>query len=172
MIVADRLGKMRYLIPCNDTVDTKATGQLYLHHVWKHRGLPKRNVCNRGIQFTVDFWQALSGYLEIENNYSTAYHPHIDGQSERFNAVMEQYLRAYVNYQQDNWVTYLPIVEFAANNQFSETIKATLFVPNYGFHSHFTIELNPKIQKKQNFDMTATAAKLSEIHNWLNAEMT
>ena len=107
---------MRHLIPCNDTVDAKATAQLYLRHIWKHHGLPKRILCDRGTQFTADFWQALSGYLENENYYSTAYHPKTDGQYERFNAVMEQYLRAYVNYQQDNWVTYLPMVEFAANN--------------------------------------------------------
>ena len=119
MMVADRLGKMRHIIPCNDTVDAKAMAQLYLRHVWKHHRFPKRIVCDRGTQFKADLWQALSGYLEIENNYSTAYHPQTDGQSERFNAVMEQNLRAYINYQQDNWVTYLPMVELVANNQFS-----------------------------------------------------
>ena len=56
---------------------------------------------------------------------------------------MEQYLRAYVNYQQNNWVTYLAIAEFAANNQFSKTINATLFMANYGFHPYFTVELHP-----------------------------
>ena len=64
------------------------------------------------------------------------------------------------------------MAEFAPNNQFSETIKATPFMANYGFHPRFTIKLNPKTQKKQNFDATATAAKLSEIQDWLKAEMT
>ena len=143
MIVADRLGKLRHLIPCRDTVDAKATALLYLRHVWKYHGLPKRIVSDMGTEFTADFWQALSYHLEIENHYSIAYHPQTYGQSERFNAVMEQYLRAYVNYQQDNWVTYLPIDKFAANIQFSETIQATPFMANYGFHPGFTIELNP-----------------------------
>ena len=164
-MVADRLGKMRHLIPCNDTIDEKAMAQLYLRHVYKHHRIPKRIVYYRGTQFTADFWQALSGYLEIENHYSIAYHHQTDGQSERFNAVMEQYLRDYINYQQDNWVTYLPMAEFATNNQFSETIKATPLMENYGFHPRFTIELNPKTQKKQNFDATATAAKLLEIQD-------
>ena len=106
MIVVDRLGKLRHLIPCRDTIDAKDTAQLYLRHVWKHHGLPKRIVSDKGTHFTADFWQALCGFLEIENHYSTAYHPQTDGQSERLNAVMEQYLRVYVNYQQDNWVTY------------------------------------------------------------------
>ena len=61
---------------------------------------------------------------------------------------MEQYLQAYTNYQQDNWVTYLPIGEFAANNQFSETIKATPLIANDVFHASFTIERNPQVTKK------------------------
>ena len=64
------------------------------------------------------------------------------------------------------------MVEFAANNQFSEKIKASPFMVNYGFHPWFTIELNPALQKKQHFDATATAQKLSEIQDWLKAEMT
>ena len=171
-MVADRLGKMRHLIPSNDTVDAKATAQLYLRHVWKHHGLPKRIVSDRGKQFTADFWQALNGFLEIGNHYSTAYHPQTDGQSERFNAVMEQYLQAYVYYKQDNWVTYLPMAEFAVNNQFSETIKATPFMANYGFLPRFTIDLQPQATSKVIFDATATAARLSEIQDWLKAEIT
>ena len=43
---------------------------------------------------------------------------------------------------------------------------------NYGFHPRFTIELNPALQKKLHFDATATAQKLSEIQDWLKAEIT
>ena len=85
---------------------------------------------------------------------------------------MEQYLRAYVNYQQDNLFTYLAMAEFVANNQFSETIKATTFMANYGFHPRFTVELHPQTQKKQNTASTSIATKLEEIHKWLKAEIT
>ena len=50
-IVADRLGKLRHLIPFNNPVVAKATAQLYLRHVWKHYGLPRRIVSNRGTQY-------------------------------------------------------------------------------------------------------------------------
>ena len=63
------------------------------------------------------------------------------------------------------------MAEFAANNQFSETIKTTPFKANYGFHPRFTIELNPLSPRKQHIDDKATAAKLHEIHEWLKAEM-
>ena len=85
---------------------------------------------------------------------------------------MEQYLRANVNYQQDNWVTYLAMAEFAANNQFSETFKATPFMANYGFHPRFIVELHSQIQKKQNTEAKSMATKLAEIQEWLKSEMT
>ena len=77
---------------------------------------------------------------------------------------MEQYLREFVNYQQDNWVQYLPIAECAANNQFSETIKTTPFMANYAYHLRFTIELNQLSRKKQYMNTTSTGERLHEIN--------
>lgn len=56
---------------------------------------------------------------------------------------MEQYLRAFVNYQQDNWVSLLATYEFAANNQFSESLKTSPFLANYGWHPQFVDALAP-----------------------------
>jgi hypothetical protein len=58
---------------------------------------------------------------------SMAFHPQTDGQTERINAGMEQYLRVFVNHQQDDWVQWLPLAEFAANNGVSESMKCTPF---------------------------------------------
>src|SRR5205807_7582610 len=56
----------------------------------------------------------------IERRLSTAVHPQTDGQTERTNGILEQYLRAYINYQQDDWTDYLPFAEFAYNNRSEE----------------------------------------------------
>jgi hypothetical protein len=53
---------------------------------------------------------------------------------------MEQYLRAYVNYQQDNWAQYLPLAEFTANNHVSETTGLLPFFMNYGMHPKLNFE--------------------------------
>jgi hypothetical protein len=58
---------------------------------------------------------------------STAFHPKTDGQTEQMNAGVEQYLRVYVNHQQDNCVQWLPLADFAANNGVSESTKCTPF---------------------------------------------
>jgi len=64
---------------------------------------------------------------------STAFHPESDGQTERVNQTLEQYLRSYCTYQQDDWVSLLPFVEHAYNTSTSESTKACPFEINYGF---------------------------------------
>jgi hypothetical protein len=62
-----------------------------------------------------------------------AFHPQMDGQTERMKAVMEQYLQDHVNYLQDDWAEWLPLAEFTANNQPSETTGSSPFFTNKGF---------------------------------------
>ena len=71
---------------------------------------------------------------------STTYHPETDGQTKRVNQDVERYLRSYVTYLQDDWVDWLPMAEFAQNNSQSESIKATPFFANYGFHPRLGFE--------------------------------
>ncbi len=63
-----------------------------------------------------------------------AYHPWTDGQSERTNQWLEQYLRFWVNERQDNWHAYLPLAEFAHNNWPNETTGESPFFVLYGFN--------------------------------------
>ena len=55
-------------------------------------------------------------YWRWISNYFLTFHPQTDGQTERVNQVLEQYLQCSINYQQDDWTEYLPLVEFAYNN--------------------------------------------------------
>jgi hypothetical protein len=64
--------------------------------------MPSRS--NRGSEFTSKFWRSLAGLLDIKMDYSTAYHPETDGQTERTNQTLEQHLRIYGTYNQDDWV--------------------------------------------------------------------
>ena len=61
--------------------------------------------------------------LGIERQLSPAFHPQKDGQTERTNVILEQYLRAYIHYQQDDWSELLAIAEFAYNNGYQETSR-------------------------------------------------
>ena len=139
-VVVDRLTKMRHLMPCKGSCDAEGTARLFLQYVWKIHGLPTTIVSDRGPQFVSQFWKHLNEQLQIRGLLSTAVHPQTDGQTERFNAVLEQYLRSYVSYLQDDWALWLPLAEFAANSWKSETTGMSPFFANYGFHPRLGFE--------------------------------
>ena len=76
----------------------------------------------------------MEAHYGIERRLSTAFYQKTDRQTEPTNGILEQYLRAYINYQQDNWKELLPLAEFAYNNGYQETIKTTPFYANYGIN--------------------------------------
>jgi hypothetical protein len=171
MVVVDRLTKMRHLLPCNTTVNSEDVAQLYLRNIWKLHGLPTHVTSDRGTQFTAKFWRALCKHLDIEARMSTAFHPETDGQTERLNAVMEQYLRGYVSYQQDDWVKWLPMAEFSANNQVSASTKATPFFANYGFHPRFTVTIKSLDKTPPSLNAKDFASKMKELHEHLRSNI-
>lgn len=133
-VVVDRLSKKFHEIPCDTTIDAESLAKLFVANVWKLHGLPDTIVSDRGALFVSKFWAALCKRLKIQSLLSTAYHPETHGQTERTNAVMEQYLRCFVNYAQDDWPEWTPMSEFAGNNVVSSTARVSPFLANYGFH--------------------------------------
>jgi hypothetical protein len=75
--------------------------------------------------------------------HSSAYHFETNDQIEKINAILKQYLRAYMNFRQNNWVNWLPLAEFALNNAISETTGFFFFFANYGFNPKLGFEPRP-----------------------------
>jgi len=168
-VVVDRLTKMRHFVPCRTTVTIPELAELFIAHIFRAHGLPDNIILDRGPQFASEFWKMLCRSLRIQSRLSTAFHPETDGQTERVNATMEQYLRAYVSYQQDDWSRWLPLAEFALNNQESETTQTTPFYASYGFHPRRLPEDVPIVDS--NASSNALATRISEIHELVKAEM-
>jgi hypothetical protein len=80
------------------------------------------------------FWTDIMKAQGMTRNLSSAFHPEMDGQMEGVNAIIEQYLSAYCDYQPDTWMQLLPIAEFCYNHTQSETTMVTPFYANYGYH--------------------------------------
>jgi len=137
LVVIDQLTKMPHCLPCSKGLDAPQFANLFMKEVVMLYGLPHDIITNRGTLFTTDLWKETTGKLGIERGLSTAFHPQPDGQSERTNAMLEQYLRAYINYQQDDWCGYVPLAEFAYNNGYQEAIKNTPFFANYGINPEY-----------------------------------
>src|SRR6266436_9620412 len=71
-------------------------------------------------------------------HFTLGYHLEGDGQTECANQVLEQYLRVYTNYQQDDWATLLPMAKFAYNNAMNTTTGVSPFFANKGYHPEIT----------------------------------
>src|SRR6266481_6093042 len=84
------------------------------------------------MQFMSKFVCRLSQVLGIRVAASTAYHPQTDGQTERVNQEVEQFLQLFVNQQQDDWYEWVSIAEFAYNDQIHASTRSSLFVLDTG----------------------------------------
>ena len=144
LVITEKLTKYSYFLPYKSTSTAKDLAYSFIRTVISQHGLPEIIISDRDKLFKSNFWQSLMDQLGSKNKMSTAFHPQTDGQTERTNQTIEQYLRCYVNYRQDNWVSLLPIAQFAYNNRKSTTGE-TPFFANYGFHPRITE--TPKNQK-------------------------
>ena len=103
-----------------------------MKEVWKLHGLPRSVRSDRGPQFVTDFTHKLYRLLGIKLTTSTAYHLQMDGQTERVNQEMEQFLHLFVNERQDDWDELLPLGEFAYNNHVHSLMQQTPFMVDTG----------------------------------------
>lgn len=101
--------------------------QLYVSYVYRYRGAPQTIVSDRGPQFISDFWNEFCRILGIQLKLSTAFHPQTDGQTEVMNQYLDQRLRPFVSYYQDNWSELLPIMDYAQLTMPHESIGMSPF---------------------------------------------
>jgi hypothetical protein len=85
------------------------------------------------------FWSLLLNCLNIKSALSTAYHPQTDGKTERMNQVLEDYLRHFCSYYQDNWDKWSNMAEFSINNLDLGSLRVSPFFFSYGYHPRFNI---------------------------------
>jgi hypothetical protein len=171
LVVVDRLSKMAHFTPTTTSVTAKELAALIYDNLFRLHGLPEEFISDRDKLFTSGFWKELMRILSIKTNLSTAFHPQTDGQTERVNAQVEQYLRAYCNYQQDNWVELLSMAEFSFNSSKNETIGVTPFFANYGYHPRYDLVLDPGRIAPSSEELQDYAAKLSDLQDFLKSEM-
>jgi transposase InsO family protein len=112
MVVVDRLGKRTISIPCSKTINAKETARLFIHYIYRIYGPPDTIVSDCGPQFVSVFWKEFTRILGIKLKLSTAYHPQTDGQTEITNQYLDQRLRPFVSYFQDDWSELLPIMDY------------------------------------------------------------
>jgi transposase InsO family protein len=139
MVVVDSVTKRSHFIDTVTTISAVGSARLYVKNVWKHHGLPNKVLSDRGPQFVAEFTRELYRLLGIKLAATTAYHPQGDGQTERVNQELEQYLRVFINQRQDDWDELLLFAEFQYNNHVHSATRQVPFlldtgrIPRMGF---------------------------------------
>ena len=134
LVIVDRLTKFAILAPTYKTVTAKQTAALLYGHMVRLFGYPDHMVSDRGRQFISGAWKAFAAQMGVKHSLSTAYHPQTDGQTERVNQVIEQYLRMYCNYEQNDWADLLDTAAFVYNNTVHNSIGVSPFFACYGWN--------------------------------------
>ncbi len=109
LVIVDRLTKIVHYVPVKITIDAPGLAEVIIDVVVRHHGVPESIVTDRGSLFTSKFWSSLYYFLGTKMKLSTTFHPQADGQTKRQNSTMEAYLRAFVNWEQDDWARLLPM---------------------------------------------------------------
>jgi len=123
---------MVHFIATMEKTLAEGLAKLFRDHVWRLHRLPESIILDKGVQFAVGIIKELNNLLRIQTKLSTAYHSQTDGQTERINQELEQYLRVFINYRQKQWPDWLGMAEFAYNNKIHAATKISPFKANYG----------------------------------------
>ena len=131
LVVCDRLLKMTHFVTTTEGTSAEGLARLFRDNVWKLHGLVESVVLDRGPQFAAELTKELNRMLGIKTKLSTAFHPQTDGQTERMNQEVEQYLRFFIKHRQKDWPEWLVMAEFAINNKVHMATKISPFIANY-----------------------------------------
>ena len=153
LVVCNRLSKMTHFVATTEETLAEGLIRLFRDNVWKLHGLLESIISDREPQFVVEMTKKLNSMLEIKMKLSTAFHPQTDGQTERMNQKLEQYLRFFVDYRQKDWPEQLVSAEFTVNNKIYSITKVSPFIVNYRRELRIGVDLRKKgkIEKTTEF---------------------
>src|SRR5258708_23392633 len=142
---------------------------MFLTHIFSKHGTLGHITSDHGAEFVSHFFRSLGSLLNMKLHFTSGYHPEGDSQMEWINQVLEQYLCAYTNYQQDNWALLLPLAEFAYSNAASVTMGVSPFFMNKGYHLRLTMD---PIAPSSSLDAQCYMTDLDQLHSQLKVSIT
>jgi transposase InsO family protein len=130
-IIVDRLTKVAHFIHVKTTYSRAKHPEVYMSRIVCLHGVPKKIMSDRGSQFTSKFWEKLHKSMHNKINFSSAYHPQTNGQTERTNQILEDMLRACALKYGKSSDKNIPYAEFSYNNGYQASIEMTPFEALY-----------------------------------------
>ena len=168
LVVCNRLSKMTHFVATTEGTSTEGLARLLWDNVWKLHGLPESIVSDRGPQFAAELTRELNRILGIKTKLSTVFHPQTDGQMERMNQELEQYLQFFIEYRQKDWPEWLAAAEFAVNNKVHTATKVLPFMANYGKE----LRMGGDIRRRGKVESaTAFVERMKKVHKEAEAAL-
>ncbi|KAA3484387.1 DNA/RNA polymerases superfamily protein [Gossypium australe] len=131
-VIVDRLTKSAHFIPVRVDYSLQRLAKLYVAEIVRLHGVPVSIISDRDPRFMSRIWRALHQALAIRLDFSTAFHPQTDGQSERVIQILEDMLRGCVIDFRGSWEEFLPLAEFGYNNSYQSSIQMAPYEALYG----------------------------------------
>ncbi|CAL9221332.1 unnamed protein product [Arabidopsis halleri] len=131
-VVVDRLSKAAHFMALTHPYSAVSVAQVFMDQVFKLHGFPKTIVSDRDTVFLSDFWTELFSLQGVSLNYTSAYHPQSDGQTEVVNRCLETYLRCMCSDRPHLWSKWLPLAEFWYNTNYHTAIQMSPYEAVYG----------------------------------------
>jgi len=168
LVVCDRLSKMTHFVVTTEGTLAEGLARLFRDNVWKLHRLLESVVSDRGPQFAAELTKELNRMLGIKTKLSTVFHPQTDGQTERMNQEVEQYLRFFIEHRQKDWLEWLAMAEFAINNKVHMATKISPFMANYGKE----VRMEGDIRKKGKVESaTEFVERMKKVHEEAEAAL-
>src|SRR5258706_3513428 len=168
LVIIDCLSKEGTFIPTMDTATALDVADDFITHVFSQHGIALHVSSDRGSEFTSHFFCSLGALLCMRLHFTSGHHPSANGQVECVNSTLEQYLRIYCNYQQDNWSKLLPLAEFAYNNAPHSTTAVSPFFTNRGYDLLIAIRPDAEITDLRSRHY---AINFNKLHTFLRDRM-
>ncbi|KAI3681176.1 hypothetical protein L6452_35961 [Arctium lappa] len=121
-VIVDHLTKSAHFLSIRQTWSISKLTGLFQRDIIRLHGTPVYITSDRDPRFTSRFWEGLQKAWGTRLNFSTAFHPQTDGQSERTIQTLEYMLRACALEWNGCWDDYLFLIEFSYNNSWQSSI--------------------------------------------------
>ncbi|KAL5737954.1 hypothetical protein ACOSP7_030715 [Xanthoceras sorbifolium] len=142
-VVVDRFSKMVHFVPCKKTTDAVNVAQLFFREIYRLHGLPNSIVFDRDTRFLSHFWRSLWKMVNTQLNFSSAYHPQTDGQTEVVNRSLGNLLRCLVGDNARAWDQKISQAEFAHNHAVNRSTGFSPFQVVYSVVPRGPLDLLP-----------------------------
>jgi hypothetical protein len=164
VVLVDRLSKKIFIEPLSNTVTATDLATLLFQRIFSEHGFPEQIISDQDTLFTSNVWKALFALTGTRLTMSYSYHQRFDGQTEVMNRVIEEIMRCYLNYNQDNWVDLLPHITCAVNNAPNPKTGISANEIFYGRRPKMPVDLATRSKSCTN----ETAASIAQRIAYLN----